>query len=121
MARFAHLQPGATVVVVGRRGSRVLRTVERVTKTQIILDSGAKFTLRGKEWGASEDWYYNELEEYDKANWQAYLDAKAAEQRAFWVKRVRAMCANFIQHDLTDDEVEVVYQLLRNKGMEEVK
>ena len=118
---FDDLKPGDKVFLVGRRGSRSMRVVEKVTQTQITLVGGAKYSRNGREWGAAGSYSSTEIEPYNEEQWQDILAAKAEDERQMHLARIRAACAAWVGTEMTADEVMRLYDALRNSGMQEVK
>lgn len=117
------VNPGDRVIL--SRSSRdenpTIHTVTKVTKTQITLDTGVRFTHAGREWGRADSLYGARIERYTDEAWAAYETARAEKAAALRVRQMREACATFVMRDLAADEVQTLYDYLRNMGMPEAK
>ena len=112
---------GMRVIAYRHRQEPASRTVVRVTKTTVVLDNGEVYNQSGQLRGARNPFYGEHIEPFTDEAW-SHIAAMRAER--FLRARAHARKAailNFVQFNMTDDEVEALYDNLRNQGMPEVK
>lgn len=92
-------------------------TITKVLKNQLVTADGSRWTLRGDAWGSSGQWFREHIRPYT----EEIAAEIAAEKLTARRKRMRRAAVRFIERDLSLEEVERLYELLRNKGMPEVE
>jgi hypothetical protein len=92
-------------------------TVTKVTKTQVTIDTGEKFTADGREWGNSKAWFHSRIE---IATPERLAEIEAERKRAALAEKqllLKNTVLKFIANDMTPDEIEQLAARLRNMGM----
>jgi len=116
-ARFTE---GMRVIAYRHRQEPASRTVVRVTKTTVVLDNGETYNQSGSLRGGNSI-YGEHIEPFTDEAWNHIAAMRTERLRRVRAQARKAAILNFVQFDMTDDEVEELYDKLRNKGMPEVK
>ena len=91
--------------------------VTKVTKTQVVTNNGERWTKDGREWGNSKAWFHSRIEIATPER----LAEIEAEREKETIKRQRIVLKkaviDFIEHDMTHEEIERLAAHLRNMGM----
>lgn len=105
LAERKAIQPGDKVIIEHGYGNMSLGTVERLTKTQIVLDKYSRYRIQtGRRVGDADSWHPSRLHVLNERNKKIFYEMLAKVQRK---RNVR-----FVQEKLSSVPDDVLNQIL---------